>query len=125
MVLDCFRINDKPILPITITDPYTGNSVEVEALIDTGFSGYLLIPPSVYSKVNSIELENPRVYATINGIVKTRVAKAFVKIGKITLDTFIESPILGREISLLGRELQKMLHIEFRKGKEVCIGDPL
>ncbi|ACP36872.1 conserved hypothetical protein [Sulfolobus islandicus L.S.2.15] len=124
MVFDCFRINDKPTLPVTVIDPYNGDFMEVKALIDTGFSGYLLIPPSVYNKVNSLELENPRVYATLNGIVKTRVAKAIIKIGKIKLDTLIESPILGREISLLGRELQKKLHIEFKKGKEVCIEDP-
>jgi len=125
MVLDCFRIDDKPILPIKVTDPYNRNSVEIEALIDTGFSGYLLIPPSVYNKINSIELENQRAYATLNGIVKTRVAKAIIKIGKIELlDAFVESPIMGREISLIGRELQKMLRIEFRKGKEVCLEDP-
>jgi clan AA aspartic protease len=80
MVLDCFRIDDKPILPIKVIDPYNKNSVEIEALIDTGFSGYLLIPPSVYNKINSIELENQRAYATLNGIVKTRVAKAIIKI---------------------------------------------
>jgi len=125
MVLDCFRIDDKPILPIKVTDPYNRNSVEIEALIDTGFSGYLLIPPSIYNKINSIELENQRAYATLNGIVKTRVAKAIIKIGKIELlDAFVESPIMGREISLIGRELQKMLRIEFRKGKEVCLEDP-
>jgi clan AA aspartic protease len=125
MVLDCFRIDDKPILPVKVTDPYNRNSVEIEALIDTGFSGYLLIPPSVYNKINSIELENQRAYATLNGIVKTRVAKAIIKIGKIELlDAFVESPIMGREISLIGRELQKMLRIEFRKGKEVCLEDP-
>jgi Predicted aspartyl protease len=82
MVLDCFRIDDKPILPVKVTGPYNRNSVEIEALIDTGFSGYLLIPPSVYNKINSIELENQRAYATLNGIVKTRVAKAIIKIGK-------------------------------------------
>lgn len=82
MVLDCFRIDDKPILPVKVTDPYNRNSVEIEALIDTGFSVYLLIPPSVYNKINSIELENQRAYATLNGIVKTRVAKAIIKIGK-------------------------------------------
>lgn len=125
MVLDCFRIDDKPILPVKVMDPYNRNSVEIEALIDTGFSGYLLIPPSVYNKINSIELENQRAYATLNGIVKTRVAKAIIKIGKIELlDAFVESPIMGREISLIGRELQKMLRIEFRKGKEVCLEDP-
>jgi len=44
MVFDCFRINDKPTLPVTVIDPYNGNLVEVRPLIDTGFSGYLLIP---------------------------------------------------------------------------------
>jgi predicted aspartyl protease len=74
--------------------------------------------------VNSLELKEPRNYLTLNGIIKTRVARARIRIGKIEVNSYIESPVLGRDIALLGREILKELRIEFKKGKEICIEDP-
>ncbi len=124
MVVDCFRIEERPILQVEVIDPVKNNSVNVSPLIDTGFSGYLLLPNSLYNKVNSLELKEPRNYLTLNGIIKTRVARARIRIGKIEVNSYIESPVLGRDIALLGREILKELRIEFKKGKEICIEDP-
>ncbi|MDT7876433.1 MAG: clan AA aspartic protease [Sulfolobus sp.] len=124
MVVDCFRIEERPILQVEVIDPVKNNSVNVSPLIDTGFSGYLLLPNSLYNKVNSLELKEPRNYLTLNGIIKTRVARAKIRIGKIEVNSYIESPVLGRDIALLGREILKELRIEFKKGKEICIEDP-
>jgi len=124
MVVDCFRIEERPILQVEVIDPVKNNSVNVSPLIDTGFSGYLLLPNSLYNKVNSLELKEPRNYLTLNGIIKTRVARAKIRIGKIEINSYIESPVLGRDIALLGREILKELRIEFKKGKEICIEDP-
>ncbi|MFP3260630.1 MAG: clan AA aspartic protease [Sulfolobus sp.] len=123
MVVDCFRIEERPILQVEVIDPVKNNSVNVSPLIDTGFSGYLLLPNSLYNKVNSLELKEPRNYLTLNGIIKTRVARAKIRIGKIEVNSYIESPVLGRDIALLGREILKELRIEFKKGKEICIED--
>ena len=122
MVVDCFRIEERPILQVEVIDPVKNNSVNVSPLIDTGFSGYLLLPNSLYNKVNSLELKEPRNYLTLNGIIKTRV-RAKIRIGKIEINSYIESPVLGRDIALLGREILKELRIEFKKGKEICIED--
>ncbi len=124
MVVDCFRIEERPMLQVEVIDPVKNNSVNVSPLIDTGFSGYLLLPNSLYNKVNSLELKEPRNYLTLNGIIKTRVARAKIRIGKIEVNSYIESPVLGRDIALLGREILKELRIEFKKGKEICIEDP-
>ncbi|MFP3200709.1 MAG: clan AA aspartic protease [Sulfolobus sp.] len=124
MVVDCFRIEERPILQVEVIDPVKNNSVNVSPLIDTGFSGYLLLPNPLYNKVNSLELKEPRNYLTLNGIIKTRVARAKIRIGKIEVNSYIESPVLGRDIALLGREILKELRIEFKKGKEICIEDP-
>jgi clan AA aspartic protease len=124
MVVDCFRIEERPILQVEVIDPVKNNSVNVSPLIDTGFSGYLLLPNSLYNKVNSLELKEPRNYLTLNGIIKTRVARAKIRIGKIEVNSYIESPVLGRDIALLGREILKELRIEFKKGREICIEDP-
>lgn len=78
MVVDCFRIGDRPEVPITVMDIIKDISIQINALIDTGFSGYLLLVNSLYSKINSVELDESywRTYATLNGIVKTKVARA-------------------------------------------------
>ncbi|WP_054846209.1 hypothetical protein [Sulfuracidifex tepidarius] len=78
MVLDCFRIGDRPEVPITVTDIVKHMSIEVNASIDTSFSGYLLLANPLYPKINSVELDESywRTYATLNGIVRTKVAKA-------------------------------------------------
>jgi len=86
MVVDCFRIEERPILQVEVIDPVKNNSVNVSPLIDTGFSGYLLLPNSLYNKVNSLELKEPRNYLTLNGIIKTRVARAKIRIGKIEVN---------------------------------------
>ncbi|AWR98560.1 clan AA aspartic protease [Metallosphaera hakonensis] len=126
MVVDCFRIGDRPEVPITVMDIVKDISIQVNALIDTGFSGYLLLANSLYSKINSVELDEShwRTYATLNGIVRTKVARARIKIGKMELESFVESPILGRDIALMGRELLRKFSIEIKKGEKICIDDP-
>jgi|GEM_PF-1601199 predicted aspartyl protease len=57
MVVDCFRVKERPELPVTITDIVKDKSIQLNALIDTGFSGFLLLPNSVYFKVSRVELD--------------------------------------------------------------------
>ncbi|WP_222703220.1 ribbon-helix-helix protein, CopG family [Acidianus manzaensis] len=53
-------------------------------------------------------------------------AKSYNKcmIGNITIDGYIEHPIFGRDINLIGREVLKRININIKKGKEICIEDP-
>jgi clan AA aspartic protease len=78
-VVDCFRIEERSILQVEVIDPVK-NSVSTSPLIDAGFSGYLLLPNSLYNKVNSLELKEPRKYLILNGIIKTRVARAKIRV---------------------------------------------
>ncbi|MFX0209918.1 MAG: hypothetical protein ACFFDT_28315 [Candidatus Hodarchaeota archaeon] len=41
-----------PYLKITISDPFEGNKIEVNALLDTGFDGEILIPIKIYEDLN-------------------------------------------------------------------------
>ncbi|WP_390530149.1 hypothetical protein [Sulfurisphaera ohwakuensis] len=75
MVVDCFRISDQPLIPITVIDPNTGVTVDVKAIIDTGFSGFLLVPQSIYNKISSLEIDTSRFYLTLNGLIKTKVQR--------------------------------------------------
>ena len=54
--LECFDINEKPILHVKLTDAKNENSAELDALVDTGFSGWLLLNYETYSKLITLEL---------------------------------------------------------------------
>lgn len=126
MILNCFKIEKKPEIELDLIDPETQNSVKVKAMIDTGFSGWVLVPYDVYKKVSSFRLNEEKwnIYATLNGQVKVRVSKCIIKIGELSVEGYVESPIFGRELTLVGRELLNRLNVEIKKGKEICVNDP-
>ena len=116
--LECFNINEKPILHVKVTD--LKNSVEIDALVDTGFSGWLLLNHEIYKKLNSLELPITRKYRGIIGNVEVYVARANIIIGNLNVDAFIESsPYV--EMNLIGRELLKRLNICFYRVNKICI----
>ena len=118
--LECFNINEKPILHVKVTDLKMENTVDIEALVDTGFSGWLLLSYEIYKKLNSLELPITRKYKGIMGNVEVYVARANVTIGNLNVDAFIESsPYV--EMNLLGREILKRLDICFYRMDKMCI----
>jgi len=40
------------------------------------------------------------------------------------LESFVESPILGRDLTLIGRELLRKINVEIKKWEEICLDDP-
>ncbi|MCG3109929.1 hypothetical protein L3N51_02226 [Metallosphaera sp. J1] len=39
MGIDCFRVTDRPEIEVEVLDPSSMESVKVNAIVDTGFSG--------------------------------------------------------------------------------------
>lgn len=126
LVLNCFRIDNRPEVEVELIDPIKGNSEKIKAIIDTGFSGWILVPNYVYSRLASLELAEShwRTYSTLSGNIKMRTAKCIIRIGDVSIMGYVESPLFGRELTLLGREVLKKLRVEIRKGEEFCIEDP-
>lgn len=126
LVINCFRISEKPEIEVELIDVVKGNSVKIKAVIDTGFSGWVIVDNETYSKISSLELDEDhwKVYSTLIGNIRARVARCIIKIGDIKINGFVESPIFGRNISLIGREVLKRLKITINKGEEICIQDP-
>ncbi|BCU67938.1 hypothetical protein HS7_13750 [Sulfolobales archaeon HS-7] len=118
--LECFDVNEKPTLHVTVSDPVNGKSAEVDVLVDTGFSGWLLLDYEVYTKLNSLEIPVTRKYRSILGNIEVYMSKANITVNSISVDGFIESyPYV--EMNLLGREILKKLNICFYKMGKVCI----
>ncbi|QPG49171.1 clan AA aspartic protease [Saccharolobus solfataricus] len=118
--LECFDINEKPLLHVKVSDFKNENSVEIDALIDTGFSGWLLLNYEIYTKLNSLEIPITRKYRSILGNIEVFMSKASISINRLNIDAFIESsPYV--EMNLLGREILKKLNICFYRMNKICI----
>lgn len=118
--LECFDINEKPILHVKVSDPKNENSAEIDVLVDTGFSGWLLLNYEIYTKLNYMEIPITRKYRSILGNIEVYMAKASISINRLNIDAFIESsPYV--EMNLLGREILKKLNICFYRMNKICI----
>lgn len=126
MGVNCFRIEERPEVEVELIDLERGNSVKVRAIVDTGFAGWIIVPKYVYDQIASRELPKElwNSYATLNGQITMRTAKCILKIGNVSVEGFVETPIFGREFTLIGRQLLKRLKIEINKAQEICITDP-
>lgn len=122
----CFRAEDDRLeIEVELIHPETRVSEKVKALLDTGFSGWILVPYDIYRKVSLVEAEEIKAYGTLDGHIRVRVAKCIIKIRNIEIEGYVESPIFGREFTLIGRKLLSKLSVEIKKGKEICISDPI
>ncbi|BCS92627.1 clan AA aspartic protease [Metallosphaera javensis (ex Sakai et al. 2022)] len=126
MGIDCLRVTDRPEIGVEVLDPSSMESVKVNAIVDTGFSGWLLVPFRIYQRISSLELHEDKwnVYSTLIGNVRTRVARSIITLGGVKIHGFVETPVFGRELYLVGRELLKRIELRLVKGQEVCVGDP-
>lgn len=102
-----------PVLHINLETPSRRASETLEAPIDTGFSGFLLTPPNIYAKLSELELpeEHFPTYSTLAGPVAMRRAKVRIRIFERTLDSFIETPVLGVGKTIVGRRILNSLSL--------------
>ncbi len=103
----------RPILKINIETPFSRQRVELEAPIDTGFPGYLLLPEESYARLSESELPSNYflTYSTIQGTVQLRRARVFLEIFEEKTSGFIETPITGSGKLLAGRRVLSKLRL--------------
>lgn len=122
---ECFKIENRLEIEIELINQETMEKVKIRTLVDTGFSGWVLVPYDIYKKVSSIRSEEElKTYGTIESQIKTRASRCLIRVGDMIFKGYVESPIFGRELTLVGRELISKLNVEIKKGKEICISDP-
>jgi len=75
--------------------------------IDTGFSGAVMLPSSSYDFFMIGELPKKlwKDYRTMTGPLQLRVARAFVETEQASLETLVETPLVGTGKLLIGRAI--------------------
>ncbi|HDI74695.1 MAG TPA: hypothetical protein ENF55_01925 [Thermoprotei archaeon] len=98
---------------------------EIEAPIDTGFEGSLMLTSDDYKFFSIGELPRDywRRYLTLAGSIVMRVARAIMQVGDFKLEIYVEAPYYGLGKRLMGREvLNKLILVLDGLRKECCIG---
>jgi clan AA aspartic protease len=124
MVVEFYRARDcvqydraitpnRPILVVTAETPISRRRITFRAPIDTGFSGYFLLPQDEYSKLSESELLSDYflTYDTVLGPVQLRRSPVTLEIHGERLSSFVETPLAGTGKILLGRRILDGLRI--------------
>ena len=111
--IECINYeNSKPVLDVSIFNRKSG-WVKFKLYIDTGYSGFILLPTKVYNEIHEIELPKSEfpIYETIIGEVIMRRSFALIKIFDMEFEGFIETPLYGGGKYLAGRKLLSRIRI--------------
>lgn len=124
MVVEFYRTRDcvaydhsvKPnrlILNVTAETLVTRTRLSLEAPIDTGFSGYLLLPQEHYSRLSESELLSNHflTYNTILGPVQLRRSPVILEVSGNRAPSFVETPVAGSGRFFAGRRILADLRI--------------
>jgi predicted aspartyl protease len=124
MVVELYRTRDcniynnsvkpnRPTLTVVAETFLTRTRVPLEAVIDTGFSGYLLLPQEKYSELSESELLSDYflTYNTILGPVQLKRSPVVQEIAGKRMSSFVETPVVGAGKTLAGRRILAELRI--------------
>ena len=98
----------------------------IDIPIDTGYSGSILVPSSVYDifKVAELPPKYWRKYTTLMGELIMKVSRGYIVIGDIKMETTIESPLYGYGKFLIGRQiLNKLIIVLDGLSKVSCLSE--
>ncbi len=101
---------------------------KLDFIIDTGFEGSLLVTEDIYRffEVGEIPRKYWRLYRSLSGLIPMRTAKSIVLLDGRRIETYIESPLIGRGKMLVGREMLRFLRLLMDGPRqEVCIAEPI
>lgn len=104
---------NRPTLKVTAETLITRTHISLEAPIDTGFSGYLLLPQDQYLRLSESELLSDYflTYETVLGPVKLRRSPVILETYGNRLSSFVETPVAGAGKALLGRRILSGLQV--------------
>jgi clan AA aspartic protease len=118
MATECFAITSKPEVEVGILDS-TGRELKVKALVDTGFSGWLLIDHETFKELRALLLPFTTKYRSVSGVVEVESARAVIRIGRVKVTGFVQS-FPGLDLNLLGREVLRHFSFCVDHMKEMC-----
>lgn len=104
---------NRPVLEVSAETLVSHTRVLFKAPIDTGFSGYILLPQEEYSQLSESELFSDYflTYNTVLGPVQMRRSPVIVEICGNRISSFVETPVAGAGRRLAGRRILAGLRV--------------
>lgn len=124
---ECLRYKDAYEVSVTISHPLTGKSVDLHSVIDSGFSGSVMVESNLYQELGFDLTEKPSaefpVYKTMLGSLPLRSSYGKAKIGTKELDAEVLTPVYGTGKNLVGRKILGEFTTLLHRREKACIGD--
>ena len=104
---------NRPVLEASAETFVSHTRVSIQAPIDTGFSGYILLPQEEYSQLSESELFSDYflTYNTVLGPVQMRRSPVILEIYGNRISSFVETPVAGAGKTLAGRRILAGLRV--------------
>lgn len=104
---------NRPVLRVTVETLITRTRISFEAPVDTGFSGYLLLPQDRYSSLSESELLSDYflTYATVLRPVQLRRSPVILETYGNRISSFVETPVAGAGRMLVRRRVLSGLQV--------------
>ena len=111
-----------PVVKVSLSNLIGEKIKLLDIPIDTGFSGSILVPQTMfeYFKIGELPPKYRRTYKTIIGKIVMRVARGFIDINSVNMEVFIETPLFGSGKLLAGREVLNKLILILDGLNECC-----
>jgi predicted aspartyl protease len=123
----CYPHREAYELPLVLVNLITGTRAEVEAAIDTGFDGAVMVDSGTYSRLALDLSERPEgqfpVYRTLSGttVFRSSSARAVVAGKEIAVDVI--TPVHGRGKNLIGRGVLREFTTLLHAAETYCVGE--
>jgi predicted aspartyl protease len=117
----CFE-GEKPYITVRLKS-LSGELLELNLRVDTGFDGSILLDNSTYSKFIKGELPESLWFRfrTLNGYLIMRTAKAILDFADKEIETYVLTPKDFDGKNLIGLELIRELRVLLDKGRTCMI----
>ena len=123
---DCHPYQEGYRLSLSLINPVTGRQAVVDAAIDTGFDGFLMLESETYSALDMEVCEAPEsqfpTYRTFSGTTIFKSSSALAAIGGREMAVEVISPLHGRGKNLLGRRVLQEFTTLLHKRETSCVG---
>jgi clan AA aspartic protease len=123
---DCRPYREGYFLPLSLVNPVNGERGEVEAAIDTGFDGFVMLESATYSALGLEVCEVPEsqfpTYRTFSGTVVFRSSSARAIVSGRELPVEVISPSHGQGKNLVGRRVLGQFTTLLDKTETTCVG---
>jgi len=124
---DCHPYREGYRISLSLINPVTGRRGEVDATIDTGFDGFLMLESETYFGLSMEVCETPQsqfpTFRTLSGTTVFKSSSGRALIAGRELAVEVISPLHGGGKNLLGRRALQEFTTLLHKRETSCVGD--